>query len=289
MKKSLCLIFVLSLSLAWNTPEFPKKNFVDVNGIDPSIKPGDNFFRYVNGRWYDTAKIADDQTGVGSYSFMNIPQKELLQHILDSVSKSTHTPGSIDQKVGDFYASGMDTVTINKRGYEPVQPILKHIDDINNLPSLLKFVATELKAGNRSIISFGISPDDKNSSINIAHASQTGLGLPNRDYYFKTDPATLRIQEAYKKYLANLFALTGSDAAIAEKNSDLVYGIEKQIAASHKTNIEMRDVKANYNKMAIASLNQSQPNVGWSILLENLGAKNRFHRYRSTRLLRQTE
>jgi putative endopeptidase len=132
----------------------------------------------------------------------------------------------------------MDTATINRRGYEPVQPILKRIDDINDLPSLLKFVAVELKAGNRSIISFGISPDDKNSKINIAHASQTGLGLPNRDYYFKTDPSTLRIQQAYKKYLSNLFELTGSDRATAEKNATIVYDIEKQIAASHKTNIE---------------------------------------------------
>jgi len=196
MKKYLYLSFVLALTCAWDNADSPKKSFVDVPGIDPSIKPGDNFFRYVNGRWYDTAKIASDQTGVGSYSFLNIPQKELLQHILDSVSKRNHTAGSIDQKVGDFYASGMDTVTIDRRGYEPIKPILKRIDDINDLPSLLKFVAVELKAGNRSIISFGISPDDKNSKINIAHAYQTGLGLPNRDYYFKTDASTLGILQA---------------------------------------------------------------------------------------------
>jgi putative endopeptidase len=80
-------------------PDSPKKSFVDVPGIDPSIKPGDDFFRYVNGRWYDTAKIADDQTGVGSYSFLNIPQKELLQHILDSVSKSKHTLEALTRKL----------------------------------------------------------------------------------------------------------------------------------------------------------------------------------------------
>jgi putative endopeptidase len=273
MKKYLYLTFVLALTCAWYIPDAQKKGFVDVKGIDPSIKPGDDFFRYVNGRWYDTAKIAGDQSGVGSYSFLNIPQKELLQHILDSVSKSSHTAGSIDQKVGDFYASGMDTATINQRGYQPVQPILKRIDDINDLPSLLKFVAVELKAGNRSLISFSISPDDKNSKINIAHAYQTGLGLPNRDYYFKTDPPTLSIHQAYIRYLASLFELTGSDPVTAEKNATAVYDIEKQIAASHKTNIELRDVKANYNKTAVASLNQSQPNLGWSTLLVNLDAK----------------
>src|ERR1700748_2837845 len=113
MNKFLYICLVSGFLGACNRPEPQGKRFVDVSGIDSSIKPGDDFFRYVNGRWYDTAKIADDQTGVGSYMFMNIPQKQLLQNILDSLSKTQHTPGSIDQKVGDFYASGMDTVTIN--------------------------------------------------------------------------------------------------------------------------------------------------------------------------------
>src|ERR1700685_3085972 len=151
MNKLFYLCLVLTFLASCNTtPDAHKTSFVDVSGIDSSIKPGDNFFRYVNGRWYDTAKIADDQTGVGSYSFMNIPQKQLLQNILDSVSKTQHTPGSIEQKVGAFYASGLDTATISQRGYTPIQPILARIDAINNVPSLVKFAATELKTGNRS-------------------------------------------------------------------------------------------------------------------------------------------
>ncbi|HMI61837.1 MAG TPA: M13 family metallopeptidase [Puia sp.] len=258
---------------ACNTPDTPKKSFVDVNGLDPSIKPGDNFFRYVNGRWYDTAKIADDQTGVGSYMFLNIPQKQLLQNILDSVSKTQPTPGSIDQKVGDFYASGMDTATINQRGYQPIQPILARIDAISDVPSLIKFAAIELKTGNQSFIGFGISPDNKNSAINIAHVYQAGIGLPDRDYYFKTDSSTLGIQQAYKKYISTLFQLTGTDLAAATQQAEMVYGIEKQIAASHKTNIELRDVNANYNKRAVASISKTQPNVGWGALLADLDAK----------------
>src|SRR5437868_784494 len=130
MNKFLALCAAVAMLSACHHPDAPKNEFVDVSGIDSAIKPGDNFFRYVNGRWYDTAKIADDQSGVGSYMFLNIPQKQLLQHILDSVSNSTNAAGTIDQKVGDFYASGMDTTTVNKRGYEPVQPILSRIDAI---------------------------------------------------------------------------------------------------------------------------------------------------------------
>jgi putative endopeptidase len=272
MNKVFYLCVALVVLGAWKYQDDHKKGFVDVAGIDSLTKPGDNFFRFVNGRWYDTAKIAADQSGVGSYSFMNIPQKLLLQSILDSVSKTENTPGSIDQKVGDFYASGMDTVTVNQRGYQPIKPILADIDAIANVPSLIKFVAAQLKTGNGLIIDFGIYPDNKNSSINIAHASQTGIGLPERDYYFKTDSATLRIQQAYKKYISTLFQLTGSSPVAATKNAAIAYGIEQQNAASHKTNIELRDVKANYHKVAVAAISKTQANIGWPILLAELGA-----------------
>ncbi len=273
MNKCIYLFLLLALCAACTKSESPKKILVDVAGIDSSIKPGDNFFRYVNGTWYDTAKIDADQVGVGSYMFLNIPQKKLLQNILDSVSQSKNSMGSMEQKVGDFYASGMDTATINKRGYEPIKPMLERIDAINDVPSLMKFVAAEMKTGNRSIIDLGIWPDNKNSSINIGHASQTGIGLPDRDYYFKTDSSTLHIQQAYKKYIATLFQLTGSDLSIATKNVNIVYTIEKQLAASHKTNVELRDVNGNYNKMGTASLDKKQSNIGWINLLNNMNAK----------------
>jgi putative endopeptidase len=272
MNKLIYLPILLILLCASNVSNAQRKTFVDVTGIDRSIKPGDNFFRYVNGRWYDTAKIANDQSGVGSYSFMNIPQKLLLQKILDSVSKAKNTMGSVEQKVGDFYASGMDMVTINRLGYQPIKQTLVHIDAINSEPSLIKFVAAELKTGNGSIISFGISPDNKNSGINMAHVYQTGIGLPEKAYYFKTDSSTLRIQQAYKKYVRTLFQLTGSDPATATKNAAICYNIEKQIAASHKSNVELRDVNANFNKVAVVSVNKTQPNIGWLTLLAELGA-----------------
>ncbi|MGZ3750754.1 MAG: M13 family metallopeptidase [Mucilaginibacter sp.] len=266
----LCLTSaILSIGICANAQ---KKSFVDVAGLDPQVKPGDNFFRYVNGRWYDTVKIASDQSGVGSYSFLNIPQKKLLQNILDSVSKAKNTLGSIEQQVGDFYESGTDLATIDGRGYEPVKPILARISAIDNLSSLLKFVATEFKSGNRSIISFGIGPDNKNSAINIAHIYQGGIGLPDRDYFFKTDSATLQVQQAYKNYVRTLFQLTASNKAEAMKDAAIVYSIEKQLAASHKTNIELRDVEANYHKLSIGTLAKTQPNLDWSSLFTNLGA-----------------
>lgn len=134
---------------------------VVITGIDSTKKPGDDFFTYANGIWYDTIKIPDSQTGVGSYSFLNYPQRLRLQGILDSVSASKNAAGSIGQQVGDFYASGMDTNTINKRGFEPIKPILARIDAISDVSSLLKLVVEEQKAGNSTIVGFYVGPDDK--------------------------------------------------------------------------------------------------------------------------------
>lgn len=260
----------LFLAACKNTPD---NTAAKIEGIDSSIKPGDNFFMYVNKKWYDTAQIPPSQSGVGAYMFMNYPQRLRLQGILDSVSHTENKAGSIEQKLGDFYASGMDTATINRQGYEPIRPLLARIDSIRNTASLMKYVADEAKVYNTSILAFGVSPDSKNSNLNIAHIYQTGIGLPDRDYYFNTDSSTLAIQRASKIYLAKLFELTGSDMATATKNAELVYGIDKQLAASHRTNVELRDVNANYNKISVADLVKRQPDIGWTAVLNELGAK----------------
>jgi len=239
-------------------------------GINHTIKPGDNFYNHVNKIWYDNAVIADDQVGVGSYRFLNIPQQELLQNILEEVSQKSHPKGSIEQKVGDFYASGMDTISINKRGVAPIQPILDKIEAINNKESVIRFVATQMQSGDYSIISPYISPDQEDSSINMLHFAQTGLGLPDRDYYFAEDPSVKSIQEAYKTYLTKLFELIGDDNAKGQ--ADIVYTIEKQLAISHKTRVQRRIIKENYHKMAVSDLQKKHPNIGWVTMLDVLGA-----------------
>jgi putative endopeptidase len=273
MKSFFLFLLVLVVSGAFQPTFGQAAKRVVLTGIDASKKPGDDFFMYANGIWYDSIKIPDSHTGVGSYSFLNYPQRVRLQAILDSISASKSPAGSIEQKVGDFYASGMDTVTINKLGYEPVKPLLARIDAVGNVASLLKLVADELKVGNASIVDFYVGPDDKQSTVNIAQFSQTGIGLPERDYYFKTDSSTVRIQKAYQNYITRLFELTGLDAATARKNAVLTFEIEKQLASAHKTNVELRDIKANYNKISVAALSTKQPALSWTTLLNDFGVK----------------
>lgn len=271
---SLSLLALLFVSCGNEKNSEENKNTAEVkevvfDGISPSIKPGDDFFNHVNKTWFDNAIIAEDQVGVGSYRFLNIPQQELLKNILDEVSEGTHPVGSIEQMVGDFYASGMDTLSINARGIEPIQPILDRIDAISDIPSLMEFVATQIMYGDYSMIGPYIYADQQNSSMNIAHFTQTGLGLPDRDYYFQTDASVTEIQEAYKTYVTALFELVGDTNS--EEKAAIVYGIEKQMAASHKTRVERRVIKENYNKLAISDLNNSHANIGWSALLETMG------------------
>jgi len=200
---------------------------------------------------------------------LNIPQQELLKNILDEVSEGEHPEGSVEQIVGDFYASGMDTLSINARGIEPIQPILDRIGAINDIPSMMDLVATQMMSGDYSMMNPYISPDQENSSINIAHFVQTGLGLPDRDYYFKTDESVIGIQEAYKTYLTSIFGLVGDTNA--KEQANIVYDIEKQLAVAHKTRIERRVIKENYHKLAVTDLNETQPNIGWSAMLQTLG------------------
>src|SRR5690606_17393326 len=213
-------------------------------------------------------QIADDQVGVGSYSFLNIPQRERLEGILEEVSAQEHPKGSVEQKVGDFYASGMDTQTIDARGYDPIKPILDEIARIDSREGVVEFVSSQMESGNNSIIGLRVGPDIKNSSINILHIGQAGLGLPDRDYYFKTDSSTVGIQNAYKKYIATLISLTDGQDSMGQ--AEIVYNLEKQLAQSHKTRIERRDIKANYNKFSVADLSKRNPNLDWKSILSNL-------------------
>ncbi|HEY0298593.1 MAG TPA: M13 family metallopeptidase, partial [Arachidicoccus sp.] len=209
---------------------------------------------------------------VGGFNELHDQTQLKLKALLENAQQSDEKMGSIQQKVGDFYASGMDTATIDALGYEPVKPLLAQIDAITDLPSLMKYIAYRKKNGGGTLIAFGVGPDQKNSAMNIAGLYQTGIGLPDRDYYFKTDAPTTAIQNAYKNYLTTLFQLIGIDEAAAEKNTATVYDLEKDIASSHKTRVQLRDVNGNYNKIPVFKIIASQPNIGWAAYFEAIGA-----------------
>lgn len=251
--------------------EYVAQQYIDTRGLDSSLKPGDNFFLYAVGKWYDTVKIPSTEMGVGSFFDLEKRTRDQLQTILQSVSDGKQAAGSIEQKVGDFYVSGLDTATLEKRGYDPVKPYLARIDSIKTPAEIMKYVA-EMQAQNVNLLfMFGVIPDDKNSAMNIAAFMQGGIGLPDRDYYFRSDPATMAVVSAYKKYIEKLFTLTGDDSVRAAKKVSMVYDLETKMAGSHKTNVALRDPQTNYHKMLVAQLDKEMPAFAWTSTLNQMG------------------
>lgn len=264
---------VVTCLYAYKEDKRPVQKFIETAYMDLTMKPGDNFYLFVNGAWIKSSVIPPTETRIGSFLDLYNRTKEHVKSILDSVSTVHQSMGSLEQKVGDFYGSGMDSVAIEKRGFDPVKPYLQQINGITDVKSLLQFESARQKEGFSYIAAVGIGPDDKNSSMNIASLYQTGLGLPDRDYYFKTDAATVAIQNAYKAYMQKVFTMTGDDSVAAKAKVEAVYALEKQIAESHRTRVELRDPQSNYHKMSVASLSKQTPLIAWSTFMTSMGAQ----------------
>jgi putative endopeptidase len=275
MKKQITIttsIFFLISLIACN-PAAPKpdKELLDLTAIDSSVKPGDDFYQYVNGKWLSHTTIPSSQIGVGGFIELYYNTQEVLHALLDSVSSVAHTAGSIEQKVGDYYASGMDSVTIEKLGYEPLKPYLDQIKRIQGPSDIMQYIARLQKENTGVLFNMNIEPDDKNSQVNIVAFGQGGLGLPDRDYYFKKDSANLAVIRAYQQYIDTIFRLTGDDSIQAQKKTMMVYNLEKQMAESHKTNVALRDPQSNYHKTSVKMLDKQMPVFGWTTALSALG------------------
>jgi putative endopeptidase len=275
MKKIILPISIALLAFAaCKTEQQKEQQFITTANMDSSMKPTDNFYMFVNGKWFKNTVIPGTESGTGAFLDIYNRTKDNLKTIFDDLAKSTNKEGTIEQQVADFYASGMDTTTIDKLGYEPIKPYLKQIDDIKDVKGLMAFVAEAQTSQTSFLFGLQIGADEKNSAMNLPSFYQGGLGLPDRDYYFKTDPATLDIIKSYQTMVAKMFTLTGVDAATATKNVEAVYNLEKQIAAAHLTNIQLRDPQTNYNKTAVAALDKSMPNIGWTSLLTDMKIKS---------------
>lgn len=167
----------------------------------------------------------------------------------------------------------MDSTTIETIGYKPLQSAFKNIATIKDAKGVMGFLGVQLTENNGTLFQPYVAADDKNSSMNILVFYQGGLGMPDRDYYLKNDPATVAIQKAYQKYIQKVLQLTGSDSVTAIKQTQAIYNFEKQLALSHKTNVELRDPQSNYNKKAIADLQKAMPVFDWVTLTKTLGVK----------------
>jgi putative endopeptidase len=247
------------------------KKLLDPANIDKTVKPGDNFFMYANGAWLKTNPIPKSETRWGSFNELQENNNNALHHLLDSAAAVKNAPkGSLVQKVGDFYRTGMDSVAINKAGITPLKGILSRIDAVTDANSLLNEIALEHTQGIGTVFSFGISPDDKNVTKEICQFGQGGLSMPSREYYFDNDPRTTKIREAFKAYIPKMLKLMGEDEATATKDAQDIYNLELALAGVSLTRVEQRDPYLQYNKFDLKSINAQTPGIRWEVLLSNL-------------------
>lgn len=250
----------------------PPKKFIDPANMDLSVKPGDNFFEYANGTWIKTHPIPDKQTRWGSFGILAQENTDHLLSILKDVSKAPGQPkGSLKQRVGDMYASGMDTVTIEKRGYDPIKPDMARIGQINSLDGVINEMSYErVHAIADPLFGVGVRQDSKHPTRYIVGFNQGGTSLPDRDYYLKSDPRTQKIQAAYRKYIIALFTLTGTSEEAAQKNATTIFNIEMALAKAQLSRTEMRDPMKTYNKFSVAGFEKITPHLNWSQILPKL-------------------
>jgi putative endopeptidase len=242
-----------------------RTSFFDVRGMDSSVKPGENFFNYANGGWMKNTVIPDDQSGWGSFYSLYEENQKKLKGILEEAEKSKGTVGSLEQKVGDFYSSGMDTMTIEKKGIDPIKPLLARIDAVKNYKELMTLMHTLHAEGDGHVLfGFYVGADEKNSAKNISNFSQSGLTLPEKEYYTKQDSASKATRAGLIDYAAKMFMYTGTDSATAVKNATAILALETEMAVSHRTAVETRDPQKNYNKIAVVDLQKTQPNLDWA-------------------------
>jgi len=267
-----CLVLIL-FSCNQKHEVVASGDFLDMTGIDSTVRPQDDFFHYVNGGWIKQTEIPASESawGVGSILYQNTAQN--LKDLLDSCSKLNAAKGTNEQKAGDFYASAMDSAAIEQKGISPLQANLQRIAAIQTSKDVLHEAAHECTIGAFSFIGFYANQDDKNSDEIVAHFDQAGLGLPTKDYYFNKDSATVKIRNAYINYMATIFKLAGDDSTLAQKEAISVMNIEYALAKVSKSPVELRNPEANYHKIAVVELNKQTSNIGWIELMDSLHIK----------------
>jgi len=242
---------------------------VDVQGMDLSVKPGDDFYKFVNGQWDAKTEIPADRSSWGGFAVLRDLSDQRTRAIIEDSAKQNAPAGTVAQKVGDFYASFMDEAAIEARGMDPVKPMLAKIDGLTSRDDLARALAENVKLGLGSPVEIGVELDLKDNSKYGVYVGQGGLGMPNRDYYLVDNDRFKATRVKYKTYIAETLKLAGF--ANAEARAEAIYALEEKIAKGHWTSAESRQIDKLYNPVATAALDKDYAGLGWSTYLQTAG------------------
>jgi putative endopeptidase len=249
----------------------PARTPFDKTDLDTTVSACTDFNQYANGGWLKKNPIPGAYSNWGVGNVLAEHNREMLRTILDASAKSGAKPGSIDQKIGDYYTSCMDEAAVEAQGLKPLEPELGRIAAINSVDDLQTEIARLHSLGLAPVFNFGSTQDQRNSEEVIVGVYQGGLGMPDRDYYLKDDPKSKEIRDKYLKYVQAVFQLAGDTPEAAASAAANVVALETKLAGASLTRVQRRDPEATYHRMSLQQATELTPTFSWKSFLKANG------------------
>src|SRR6266481_6315664 len=267
----LAVVGVLAVALigaglrAWaGAADKPNSWGFDTASLDKTCKPCDDFYQFAMGGWMKSNPIPPEYSSWGSFTRLGDKNQQNLRQILEAAEHAKAAPGSNEQKIGDFYASCMDTTAIEAAGTKPIEPELARIAAIKNEADLQAEAECLHGKGVGAFFRFNSAQDLRDSTQVIGAAFQGGLGLPEREYYLKEDDKSKQLRDSYVKHVAKMFELLGDPADQSAAEAATILSIETALANASMKNTDLRDPNKTYHKMKVAELAALTPDFSWT-------------------------
>jgi endothelin-converting enzyme/putative endopeptidase len=244
----------------------------DVLSLNRAVDPCGNFYKFACGGWQAANPIPGDVPRWGTFDALQDRNRTLLQNVLESASAERAGRTPIEQKIGDFYAACMNDEVQNRRSMDTFQRDVNRIAVIDSKAALTELVVTMYKVGAVPFFNFSSEQDAKDSANMIAGLDQGGLGLPDRDYYLKSDEKSVEIRARYLAHLQRIFELLGQEPAVAQRNASAAMAVETALAQGSMDRVERRDPEKVYHKLTVEQLKVLAPNFDWTAFFAGLGA-----------------
>jgi len=245
---------------------------LDVNSFDTTIHPGDDFFGYVNNQWIAENAIPADKNRWGTFSVLRENAKIAVRQIIEDAAAGDNPKGSDAQRIGDLYASFQDFELRDSLGIAPIQPFLEQIDSLTSHDDVAAYLGLSARLGFNSPIALFAYADAKNPGINAMYLGQSGIGLPEREYYFKNDEKSAALRDSYRALIEDQHALAGLE--LDEGDIAVIYGLEEAIAQQHMTKEQSRNFADNYTRFDEVDLPTLMPTFNWEAYLSAYGLKS---------------